>query len=144
MLIKVLLADEHPAAQAELRTLVEREADIQVVAGVSHREGLLRLTRELKPDIVVMDTSVSGAAGYQPIRELRAACAETRILVLSMYADHHFARGMLRAGASGYLLTDCASDELIPAIRAVNAGECYISPLIDQPSAGGGRSALTQ
>jgi two-component system, NarL family, response regulator NreC len=134
MSISLLLADKHPATLKELPLLIERESDIRVISRVDNRAGMLQLTRDLKPDIVVMETSVSGAAGYRTIRELRAACGDTRILVLSMYADHHFVDGMFRAGVAGYLLTDCAFDELVPAIRAVIAGQRYISPLIDCPA----------
>ncbi|MEW6220740.1 MAG: response regulator transcription factor, partial [Thermodesulfobacteriota bacterium] len=85
---------------------------------------------EPRPEVVVMDVTMPDLNGIEATRRILASCPRTRILALSMHADKRFVTGMLQAGATGYLLKDCAAQELAGAITTVAAGQSYLSPAI--------------
>jgi two-component system response regulator NreC len=132
MSIRVLLADDHRIVREGLRALLEGQQDIEVVAEAEDGLTMLRLVKETAPDVAVVDVAMPDLNGIEATRQLiaRAPGNGTRVIALSMYSDRRFVAGMLGAGASGYLLKDCAFEELARAIRAVAANQTYLSPSI--------------
>ena len=130
MSIKILLADDHKIMRAGLRSLLEKEHDMEVVAEASQGRNAVRLAREHAPDIVIIDITMPDLNGVEAARQILSETPGIKVVALSMHSDEQFIAGMLKAGASGYLLKDCAAEELCHAIRAVMAGETYLSPKI--------------
>jgi DNA-binding NarL/FixJ family response regulator len=130
MSIKILLADDHKITRQGLRSLLDKEADMQVVAEAEEGRTAVRLVRELLPDMVIMDVTMPDLNGMEATRQIVAAFPDVKIIALSMHSDALFVTEMLRSGASGYLLKDCAFEELVRAIRTVTTGRTYLSPAI--------------
>ena len=130
MSIRILLADDHNLIRQGLRSLLEKQADIEVVGEAAEGQAALNLAKETSPDIIVMDVSMPGLNGIEATRQIVSDNPEVKVLALSMYADKRFVIGMLRAGASGYMPKDCAFEELVQGIRAIVANEMYLSPTI--------------
>ncbi len=127
---KILLADDHQIVREGLHSLFEKEADLEVVGEAENGRQAVRMARDLKPDVVVMDVAMPDLNGIEAMRQILAELPAARILALSMYSNKHYVIEALKAGASGYLLKDGAFDELVQAIRAVIAGRSYLSPEI--------------
>ena len=130
MAIKILIADDHGVVAEGLKHLIEAQPDMQVVAMAGDGREAVRLAREAAPDVVLMDLSMpelNGADATRAILERDAAC---RVIVLSMYADRAYVRRALKAGASGYVVKRSAAKEVVDAIRAVYAGQRYLSPRV--------------
>ena len=128
--IRVLIADDHKIMLAGLRSLLEKQTDIDVVAEAENGRKAVQVAQEKKPDVVVMDVSMPDLNGIEATKQIIESLPETNVIALSMHSDKRFVMGMLRAGASGYLLKDCASQELATAIRQVAGGKKYLSPEI--------------
>ena len=125
---RVLLADDHKILRQGLRTLLEQEKDIQIVGEADNGRSSVKLTGELAPDVVIMDVAMPDLNGIDATRRITEAEPRTRVLALSMHSDGRYVKGMLQAGARGYILKDCAAEELTHAIRTVMAGQIYVSP----------------
>jgi len=130
MKIKVLLADDHKIFRDGLRTLIEKEAGMEVVAEAENGRKTIKLTEKLAPNVIIMDVSMPDMNGIEATRRIMAGRPDVKVIALSMHSDQRFVLDMLEAGASGYLLKDCAFDELAVAIRQVTAGNTYLSPKI--------------
>ncbi len=130
MKIKVLLVDDHKIVRDGLRALLEKEADMAVVSESDNGRDAVKLAGEILPDVLVMDIAMPEMNGVDAARRIVADNPECGILVLSMLGDKRFVIEMLNAGVKGYLLKDCAADELVRAIRAIHRGEMYLSPHI--------------
>ena len=130
MTTRILLADDHKILRNGLRSLLEEQPDMQVVAEAENGRKTVRLAREVKPDVVIMDISMPDLNGIEATRKVLAERPGTRVIALSMHSDRQMVRGMLRAGASGYLIKDCAFEELTQCIRAVVSNRVYLSPRI--------------
>jgi two-component system response regulator NreC len=130
MSIRIVLADDHQIVLAGIRSLLEKNLGLQVVAEAGDGLEALKAVAEQRPDIVVMDVSMPGMNGIEATRQIRAGWPKVKILCLSMHAERQFISAALAAGASGYLLKDCALEELERAIRTVIAGHTYLSPAI--------------
>ena len=128
MSIRIVLADDHLIVRDGLRSLLGQQTDMEVVAEAADGLEAVQVTNDSRPDLVVMDASMPTLNGIEAARRIGAQRPEVRILCLSMHNESRFVSAMLEAGASGYLLKDCATEELIRAIRAVMAGQVYISP----------------
>lgn len=126
--IKILIADDHQIVRQGLRTLLEKEPDLEVVGEAEDGRATVRLVRETLPQVVIMDVAMPDLNGIEATRQIVNAFPEVKVIALSMYADRRFVVNMLKAGASGYLLKDCAFEELIRAIRLVMAHKTYLSP----------------
>jgi two-component system response regulator NreC len=131
MSVKVLVADDHQILREGLVTLLAK-AGMTVVGEAADGRTVVRLARELKPHVVIMDIAMPELNGIEATRQIVADVPGIKIIALSMHADKHFVRGMLQAGASGYLLKHCASLELVQAIRAVRSHQMYLSPGITE------------
>ncbi len=128
--IRVLIADDHKIMLAGLRSLLEKQTDIEVVAEAENGRKAVQCAMDNKPDVVVMDVSMPDLNGIEATKQIVASLPDTRVIALSMHSDKRFVMGMLQAGASGYLLKDCASQELANAIFQVADGKKYLSPEI--------------
>jgi two-component system response regulator NreC len=128
MTIQVLLADDHKIVRDGLRVLIERCHDMQVIAEAEDGRKALQLARKHKPDVVIMDISMPDLNGIDATRQILEEVPGAKVIALSMHSDKQFVDGMLRAGAVGYLLKDCAADELIQCIRIVLSGRICLSP----------------
>jgi DNA-binding NarL/FixJ family response regulator len=128
--ITVLIADDHKIMLAGLRSLLEKQADIEVIAEAENGRKAVQYATDKKPDVVVMDVSMPDLNGIEATKQIVESLPETRVIALSMHSDKRFVMGMLRAGAFGYLLKDCASQELANAIHQVAVGKKYLSPEI--------------
>jgi DNA-binding NarL/FixJ family response regulator len=130
MSIKVLLADDHEIFREGIHSLLDKEPDIEVVGGAKNGKESVRLAQELKPDVVVMDITMPDLNGIEATHQIKKKVPSARVLCLSMHSDRKFVLEMFRAGASAYLLKNCAFKELTRAIHAVVANQFYVSPEI--------------
>ena len=136
MSIRVLLSDDHRIVREGLRTLLEKEPDIEVVGEAEDGRSTVELTKNLRPQVVVMDISMPDLNGMDATRKIIEEAPGVKVLALSMHTDQRFVERMLNAGAKGYLLKDCAFEELARAIRTVFTGKTYLSPKL--ANSGGG------
>ncbi len=126
--IRVIIADDHQIVRDGLRSLLEKEADMEVIATLEDGRKAVKLTEEVQPDVVIMDISMPGLNGIESTRQITRNFPNIKIIALSMHDDRRFVVNMLKAGASGYLLKDCAFKELTRAIHVVLSGKTYLSP----------------
>jgi len=101
---------------------------MEVVGEAENGRDAVRLAKELSPDLVIMDVTMPDLNGIDATRIITSGGNSTKVIALSMYSDKQYVQGMIQAGASGYLLKDCAFEELVNAIRAVIGGNTYLSP----------------
>ena len=128
MNVTVVLVDDHTIVRDGLRALLDKDDAMEVVGEAADGRSAVRLARDLSPDIVIMDVAMSDLNGIEATRQIVAEMPRVKVLALSMYSDRVFVSEMLKAGASGYLLKDCAFDELTHAIGTVMAHRIYLSP----------------
>ncbi len=128
MAIRILIADDHGVLRAGLRALLNAEPDLEVVGEAADGQGALRLTEELRPDILLLDISMPGPSGIEVTRWVRQARPDTRVLLLTVHEDESMLREAIRAGAAGYIVKRAVESELINAIHAVWRGDLYIHP----------------
>jgi two-component system response regulator NreC len=126
--IRLLVVDDHPVVRAGLRTLLAAQHDMEVVGEADDGSAGVTRALELKPDVVIMDITMTGMDGLAATREIRRLVPESRVLVLTMHDSVEYLRQMLEAGATGYVLKKAANMELAVAIRAVHRGEVYLYP----------------
>lgn len=120
------MVDDHSIVREGIRILLEKFPDVTVVAEADNGRKALELAADLAPHVVLMDMTMPGLNGIDATQRLLAACPEVRVLILSMHKDKRFVSQAFRAGARGYLLKDCASAELVQAVRQVACGEMYV------------------
>jgi DNA-binding NarL/FixJ family response regulator len=130
MPVKILIADDHGVVAEGLKHLIEAQPDMQVVGTVGDGREAVRLAREAQPDVVLMDLSMPELNGADATRAILERDARCRVIVLSMYAEREYVRRALQAGASGYVVKRSAAKEVVEAIRAVYAGQRYLSPKV--------------
>ena len=128
--LRLLLVDDHRIIREGLRTLLGRHDGLEIVGEAEDGTAAVRLAAELSPDIVVMDITMPGLNGIDAARQILARDPRARVIALSMHADRRFVIGALKAGAAGYLLKDCASEEIARAVRKVAGGGTYLSATI--------------
>jgi DNA-binding NarL/FixJ family response regulator len=128
--LRVLLAEDHTIVREGLRALLEGQPDIVVAGEAIDGAQAVEQTRALKPQVVVMDLAMPGMGGVEATRQIREACPETRVLVLSMHEGEEHVRPALRAGACGYLLKGSGLSDLVKAIREVARGNAFFSPQV--------------
>ena len=133
MTIRIVLADDHNIVRQGLRSLIEKELELTVVGEADNGRRTVELVRQLQPDLIIMDVSMPDLNGIEATRQITAEFPDIKVLGLSMHSDKRFVAGILRAGASGYLLKDVAFEEMSAAIFAVARGMTYLSPGVAGP-----------
>jgi DNA-binding NarL/FixJ family response regulator len=136
--IRILVADDHHLVLAGLKALVQDDPTIEVIGEAMDGQSALRLARELKPDVVVLDLSMPGMNGVRAAQSLRVQVPRCHILILTVHEDRAYLRQLLETGVSGYVLKRSAPEELTAAIRAVAAGGIYLDPAIAEMVVGRG------
>ena len=126
-MISVLLVDDHKLMRTGIKFILDDTTDIRVVGEASSGEEGLERARVLKPNVILMDVSMPGIGGLEATRKLAMALPDTRIIVLSAHTAEPYPMRLMEAGAAGYITKDSAGDEIVTAIRRVQAGERYIS-----------------
>jgi two-component system response regulator NreC len=128
--LRVLLADDHSIVRRGLRSLIETQPDIKVVAEASDGLEALRLCEEHHPDAVILDVAMPKMNGIEVAERVQKLSPPSSVLILSMHADESYIIRALAAGARAYLLKDATDEDLIPALRAVAAGRPFFSPSV--------------
>jgi len=128
--ITVLLAEDHKVVRQGIRQFLDRERDIKVVGEASDGEEAVRLTGELKPDIVILDISMPKLNGIEAAKQIKQLDPRTIMLILTAYDYEEYIFPILEAGAAGYLLKDMSGHELVDAIRTVYRGETVLHPAV--------------
>jgi DNA-binding NarL/FixJ family response regulator len=126
--IKLLIVDDHRIMREGLISLLRNEPEMEIIGEAENGREAVLFARKLRPDVVIMDISMPDMNGMDAARRITSTSESVRIIALSMYADRRFVIGMTQAGATGYLLKDCAFEELLRAIRAVAGGQAYFCP----------------
>ncbi|HET7672701.1 MAG TPA: response regulator transcription factor [Burkholderiales bacterium] len=130
MPIRILIADDHGVVAEGLKHLIEAQSDLQVLAIVPDGREAVRVAREVQPDVVLMDLSMPELNGADATRAILERDPKCKVIVLSMYAEREYVRRALKAGAAGYVVKRSAAKEVVDAIRAVHAGQRYLSPRV--------------
>lgn len=130
--MKVLLVEDHGLVRAGLRALLEKLDGVTVIGEASDGREALRLAKEHRPHIVVMDVAMPNLNGIEATQQIVKESANVRVLILSMHANEAYVLQALRAGAVGYILKDAATTELEFAIRTVARGDTYLSPAVSK------------
>jgi len=130
MSVNFLLAEDHKIVRHGLRILIENHGNMNVVAEAENGQRAINLARELHPEVIIMDISMPDINGIDATRKITSDFPGIKVIALSMHTDRHFVVGMLEAGAAGYLLKDCAFEELVSAIHTVLDNHTYLSPTI--------------
>ncbi len=128
--IKILLADDHRLMREGLRSLLEEQPDFTVVGEADNGKAAVQLAANLMPDIIIMDISMPGLNGIDATQQILSSCAKTKVIALSMHTERRTVLEMINAGATGYLLKDCAFEEVVQAVRTVASNSTYLSPKI--------------
>jgi two-component system response regulator NreC len=128
--INILIADDHKIMREGLRSLVDSEPDMKVIAEAGDGRMAVQMAREVSPDIALVDIGMPEMNGIDATAEIVSSDPDVKVIALSMHSEDHFVMGMMQAGASGYLLKDCAAKELCSAVRTVISGQTYLSPKV--------------
>jgi len=128
--IRILLADDHAVLRDGMRDLLSREPDLEVVGEAGTGLRAVELCEQLHPDVALMDIVMPGINGIEATRRIKRSSPAIAVLILSAYDDDRYVLGLLEAGAAGYLLKSARGEELVRAIRAVNAGESVLHPSV--------------
>ena len=128
--ISILLADDHTLVRAGIRALIEQLPTVKVVGEAKDGREALRMVKERKPDLILMDVAMPGLNGLEATARVSKEFPDVRVIILSMYANEEYVREAINAGAAGYLVKRSAATELERAITAVARGERYFSPLV--------------
>lgn len=128
--IRVMIADDHPLLREAMRHTFERQEDMEVLAEAADGEEAVRLSAEVKPDVVIMDIVMPKMSGIEATKQIRKASPSTAVLILTAYDDDRYVIGLLEAGAAGYLLKSARGQILVDAVRTVYSGESVLHPAI--------------
>ena len=128
--IAVLLVDDHAVVREGLRTFLELQDGIEVVGEAADGEAAVREAERLRPDVILMDLVMPRLDGVGAMRELRRRVPESRVIVLTSFADDERLLGAIRAGAAGYLLKNAEPQEVVRAVRAASAGQTLLDPAV--------------
>ena len=128
--IRVLLAEDHAIVREGLRSLLEKQPEIEIVCDAEDGRMAVERARELQPDVVIMDITMPNLNGVEATRQITKEFPEIKVIALSVHSNRIFVADMLEAGAVGYVLKECLFDELVQAIQAVITGKTYLSSRI--------------
>ncbi|MFQ6036744.1 MAG: response regulator, partial [Sedimentisphaerales bacterium] len=130
MSTQILLVDDHAITREGLRSLIEKQPDMEVVGEAEDGRKAFDLVRELLPDIVITDITMPNLNGVDATRQIVRQFPKVKVIALSIHSNRAFVADMLKAGASGYVLKECTFDELVEAIRTVADDGVYLSPKV--------------
>ncbi len=131
MAIKVLIADDHPVFRAGIRSILEKDHEIQILGEAKDGEEAINMAKKLHPDIVIMDISMPDIDGIEATKQILSMDQPNcKVMALSIHSGKRFVKAMLEAGASGYVLKDSVPDELLTAITKISQGNMYLSSSI--------------
>jgi DNA-binding NarL/FixJ family response regulator len=129
MSIRILLVDDHQMFREGLRAILERDSRLTVVGEASDgRQAIEMAGQSPAPDVIIMDIGMAGLNGVDAARQILAKAPRIKVIALSAHSDRRFVSAMLEAGASGYVLKEAASEEILRAVRAVHEGRKFLSP----------------
>ena len=128
--IRILLAEDHAVVREGTRKLLESQPDFEVVGEAGDGEEAVELTKQLHPEVVIMDITMPKLSGIEATKQIKALYPSMAVLVLTGYDYDEYVFALIEAGAAGYLLKEATGDELIDAIRLVKAGEPAVHPRI--------------
>lgn len=131
-MINVLIVDDHDLVRMGIRRLLVDVKGIKVIGEAKSGEEAVRLSRELKPNVVLMDVKMPGIGGLEATRKLLRTDDDIKIIAVTVYGDEPFPSRLLQAGAAGYITKGSSLEEMVHAIRTVFAGQRYISPEVAQ------------
>ncbi|MBC8471039.1 MAG: response regulator transcription factor [Planctomycetes bacterium] len=130
MSISILIAEDHAIVREGLRSLIEKQPDMEIVCEAEDGRTAVQRVREFLPDLVIMDITMPNLNGVEATRQIINEFPQVKVIALSIHSNRRFVADMLGAGATGYILKECLFDELVQAIQAVAAGESYLSARI--------------
>lgn len=133
MKIRILLADDHKIVRDGLSSLILKDEEMTVISEAENGRTAVALAQKCDLDVVIMDVGMTDLNGIEATRQIISQNPKIKVIALSMHSDKRFVVQMLKAGASAYLLKDCAFEELATAIRSVVKGKVYLSPEIARP-----------
>jgi len=128
--IRIIIADDHRVVREGTRELLQKEEDLEVIGEAGDGEETVRLVKELKPDVAIVDIAMPRLNGIEATKQIKAILPKTAVLILTAYEDDQYVFALLEAGAAGYLLKDVRGQEVIEAVRAVHAGESVLHPIV--------------
>ena len=128
--IRILIVDDHPIVRQGLRQTIEKEPDFVVLAEADNGQGALSLISELRPDVVVLDVDMPGMNGFELLKAWRETKMSLAAIMLTVHQEEEFFQEALRLGAQGYILKESAITDIVSGIRAVAAGQNYVSPAL--------------
>jgi NarL family two-component system response regulator LiaR len=128
--IRILIADDHPLLREALSQTLSKEQDMEVVGKASDGEETVAMASQLKPDVVIMDIIMPKFDGIEASKRIKTTIPNIAILILTAYDDDNYVLGLLEAGAAGYLLKSARGQDLVEAVRAIQAGESVLHPQI--------------
>lgn len=128
--MRILLADDHGIVRRGMRSLLDAEHGVEVVAEAANGQEALRAIESLKPDMAILDVAMPLLNGIEVTSRAMKVQPELKVVILSMYADEAYVVRALSAGAKAYLLKEATEEDLLPAVRAVHAGRSFFSPAI--------------
>ena len=126
----MLIADDHPIFREGVANILSKEKNIEVVGQTGDGLEALRLIRELKPDVAIVDIAMPGCDGLELARKAQVEKLETQLIILTMYTDEGYFNQAIDVGVRGYLLKECIATDLVGAVRTVACGRYYFSPSI--------------
>jgi DNA-binding NarL/FixJ family response regulator len=126
--IRVLITDDHAMFRQGVRTLLAAEPDLEVAGEAKDAAEAVSMSRQSRPDVVLMDIGMTGMSSFEATRVIRKERPETRVVFLSMYDDDEYLAECVSIGASGYILKESPAEQLLTAIREVHRGGSYLSP----------------
>jgi|SRR5690625_1528643 len=143
-MINVVLVDDHQLVRSGIRRLLEDVEQISVGGEAASGEEALKLVKEIRPDVVLMDVNMPGIGGLEATRKLLRIDENLRIIALTVHVDEPYPTRLLEAGALGYLTKGCNAEEIVSAIKTVHRGERYIGADIARQMALAGLSGMTK
>ena len=128
--LRIMLADDHETVREGLRLIINSQDDMEVCGEVNNGRAAITTAQELQPDVLVMDVTMPELNGLKATKKLKEICPQLKILTLTRHSEDAYLQELLRAGASGYVLKQSSSEELLRAIRAIAGGSNYLDPAI--------------
>lgn len=135
--LRIFIAEDHETVREGLRLIINAQADMEVCGECGDGRTAVKMAQELQPDVVVMDVTMPELNGLKATRKLKQLCPQMKILTLTRHTDDGYLQELLRAGASGYVLKQSPSSEMLRAIRAIAKGGNYLDPTVTGRVIGG-------